>query len=176
MGEWSMWANEQAFLSGILMVMGGIVGLFDFDGFGFAVYTLAAGVFIVVLEYPRGIRKKGSTVQRKFQHILHPVMCRLEPVSTNYFVRFVFYLLISIPCIFQLPTILGGVSIFVAGLIYLKAALGGESWACQTKSNVTRAKTRTNRPPEAPPPRPPAQTGQNNGGFADIQLEAANGH
>ena len=74
---------------------------------------------------------------------------------------------LSVPCIFQLPTILGGVSIFVAALVYFKAALGGESWACKTKADLAKRKeTRTNRPPEAPPPRPPVQ-GATNGGFAE---------
>ena len=78
---------------------------------------------------------------------------------------------------FQLPTVIGGVSIFVAGLIYFKAALGGESWACKMASDVKRKETRTNRAPNVPPPRPPAQQGgQSNSGFTDVQLESANGH
>lgn len=170
-----MWANEHAFVSGIVMLMGGITGVFGFDGAAFAYYTIVVSVLILILEYPRGMRRKGSTVERRFQSILHPVLLALSPVTTNYFVRFIFYLLLSVPCIFQFPTLLGGICLFVAALIYFKAALGGESWSAY-KANVNRSKkTLTNRPPENPPPRPPPQGGEGNEGFTEIALDHVNG-
>ncbi|XP_030831878.1 cytochrome b-245 light chain [Strongylocentrotus purpuratus] len=167
--EWAMWANEHAFVSAIVMLMGGITGVFGFDGAAFAYYTIVASVFVLIVEYPRGMRRKGNTVERRFQSIFHPILLALSPVTTNYFIRFFLYLLLSVPCIFMFPTLLGGICLFIAALIYFKAALGGESWSAST-SRVQRAKTLTNRPPENPPPRPPPQ-GAPNEGFTEVPLE-----
>ncbi|XP_071477481.1 cytochrome b-245 light chain-like [Diadema antillarum] len=171
--EWAMWANEHSFVSAVVMLMGGITGAFGFDGAFFAYYTIAASVLILIIEYPRGMRKKGSTVERRWQSVLHPFLLKLSPLTTNYFVRFILYLLMSIPCIFQFPTLLGGICLFIAAIIYFIAALGGESWKV-SKRTVRRDKTLTNRPPANPPPRPPTQ-GAANEGFTEIPLEQTNG-
>ncbi|XP_022084085.1 cytochrome b-245 light chain-like [Acanthaster planci] len=173
--EWAMWANEHGFVSGIVMLMGGITGVFGFDGFEFAAYTIAAGAFVTLLEYPRSQRRKGSLVPRRFQHILHPIMNCGGPLTKNYYVRFVLYLLMSVPSTFTLPTILGGASLFVGGLIYFRAALGGEDWHVDS-AELARQKTLTNRPPANPPPRPPPQgAAKPDDKFTEIPLGNING-
>lgn len=75
---------------------------------------------------------------------------------------------LCIPCAFQLPTVIGGISLLIAALIYFKAALGGESWT--TAKAPKRQKTLTDRPPVNPPPRPPPEAvahknGADNNGY-----------
>jgi hypothetical protein len=89
-------------------------------------------------------------------------------------VRFVVYLLMSVPSTFTLPTILGGASLFIAGLIYLRAALGGEGWHVDS-AELARQKTLTNRPPANPPPRPPPQGAAKPDNFTEIPLGNVNG-
>ncbi|PIK52764.1 putative cytochrome b-245 light chain-like [Apostichopus japonicus] len=166
--EWAMWANEHAFISGVVMIMGGITGTIGFDGYQFAIYSIVAGLIVCLLEYARSCRRKGSTVERRFQSFLQPVMMLGSPITTNYYVRFVLYLVLCIPCAFQLPTVIGGISLLIAALIYFKAALGGESWT--TAKAPKRQKTLTDRPPVNPPPRPPPEAvahknGADNNGY-----------
>ena len=79
------------------------------------------------------------------------------------------------PSIFTLPTLPGGASLFIAGLIYFKAALGGEGWHVDS-SNIARQKTLTNRPPANPPPRPPTQGAASpQDKFSEIPLDNVNG-
>ncbi|KAJ8042453.1 Cytochrome b-245 light chain [Holothuria leucospilota] len=169
--EWAMWANEHAFISGVVMIMGGITGSINFDGRGFAIYSIVAGVVVCLMEYARSVRRKGTTVERRYQTILQPVISAGSPVLTNYYFRFGLYLIMCIPCAFQLPTLIGGISLLIAALIYFKAALGGESWSTITK--MQRKKTLTDRPPQNPPPRPPVQPtagngmGKENNGFSE---------
>lgn len=151
-----MWANEHAFISGIVMIMGGITGTINFDGMPFAIYTIVAGVIVCLLEYARSCRKKGTTVERRFQSYFQPVINAGSPVLTSYYFRFFLYLVLCIPCAFQLPTVIGGISLLIAALIYFKAALGGESWTSSAAA-PKRSKTLTDRPPQNPPPRPPPE-------------------
>uniref|UniRef100_A0A8Q3WL26 Cytochrome b-245 light chain n=1 Tax=Homo sapiens TaxID=9606 RepID=A0A8Q3WL26_HUMAN len=63
--EWAMWANEQALASGLILITGGIVATAGrFTQWYFGAYSIVAGVFVCLLEYPRGKRKKGSTMER----------------------------------------------------------------------------------------------------------------
>ncbi|XP_071957991.1 cytochrome b-245 light chain-like [Antedon mediterranea] len=158
--EWAMWANEHAFVSGILLVMGGIVGAFDFSGKEFAYYSIAAGVFVTLLEYPRGTRINGKVVPRRFQDKISPIVDFLGPLGRNYFIRFVLYLLMSVPTVFCLPTIMSGVSLFFGSVMYFVAAIGNEEWKPESASALARQKTLTQQPPMNPPPRPPQAKGE----------------
>nr|KAF6285506.1 cytochrome b-245 alpha chain [Myotis myotis] len=63
--EWAMWANEQALASGLILITGGIVATAgQFTQWYFGAYSIVAGVFVCLLEYPRGKRRKGSTMER----------------------------------------------------------------------------------------------------------------
>ncbi|XP_048253338.1 cytochrome b-245 light chain-like isoform X2 [Haliotis rufescens] len=79
-------------------------------------------------------------------------------VTRNYFIRFVFYLIISVPCCFVLPTLLGGMCYLITSAIYFVAALKGEEWkpaGLDTESQSQQPGPRVLQPPSHPPPRRP---------------------
>ncbi|XP_028609540.1 cytochrome b-245 light chain isoform X2 [Grammomys surdaster] len=118
--EWAMWANEQALASGLILITGGIVATAGhFTQWYFGAYSIAAGVLICLLEYPRGKRKKGSTMERCGQKYLTAVVKLFGPLTRNYYVRAVLHLLLSVPAGFLLATILGTVCLAIASVIYL---------------------------------------------------------
>ncbi|XP_029464494.1 cytochrome b-245 light chain [Rhinatrema bivittatum] len=158
--EWAMWANEQALASGLILLAGGIVAVAgQFKRWEFAAYGIAAGVFICLLEYPRGRRKKGSTLERCGQKFMTPVVKVFGPLTRNYYVRAILHAALAVPGGFLLSTVLGTVCLGIASLIYLLAAIRGEEWQpieAQAQEKPRVAET-IKRPPENPPPRPPPE-------------------
>ncbi|MBN3300886.1 CY24A protein, partial [Amia calva] len=66
---------------------------------------------------------------------------------------------LSVPGGFILPTVLGCVSLGIASLIYLAAAIRGEHWEPilpQTETKERQGES-IKQPPQNPPPRPPAE-------------------
>ncbi|XP_059008168.1 cytochrome b-245 light chain isoform X2 [Mustela lutreola] len=130
--EWAMWANEQALASGLILIMGGVVATAgQFTKWYFGVYSIGAGVFVCLLEYPRGKRRKGSTMERW----------------------------LSVPAGFLLATILGTACLAIASSIYLLAAVRGEQWVPIEPKPKERPQVggTIKQPPSNPPPRPPAE-------------------
>ncbi|KAM9191768.1 cytochrome b-245 light chain isoform 2-T2 [Trichechus inunguis] len=130
--EWAMWANEQALASGLILITGGIVATAgQFTQWYFGAYSIAAGVLVCLLEYPRGKRKKGSTMERW----------------------------LSVPAGFLLATILGTACLAIASGIYLLAAIRGEQWTPIEQKPQERPQVggTIKQPPSNPPPRPPAE-------------------
>uniref|UniRef100_G3RR23 Cytochrome b-245 light chain n=1 Tax=Gorilla gorilla gorilla TaxID=9595 RepID=G3RR23_GORGO len=118
--EWAMWANEQALASGLILITGGIVATAGrFTQWYFGAYSIVAGVFVCLLEYPRGKRKKGSTMERWGQKYMTAVVKLFGPFTRNYYVRAVLHLLLSVPAGFLLATILGTACLAIASGIYL---------------------------------------------------------
>uniref|UniRef100_A0A2K5YFS3 Cytochrome b-245 light chain n=1 Tax=Mandrillus leucophaeus TaxID=9568 RepID=A0A2K5YFS3_MANLE len=118
--EWAMWANEQALASGLILITGGIVATAGrFTQWYFGAYSIVAGVFVCLLEYPRGKRKKGSTMERWGQKYMTSVVKLFGPLTRNYYVRAVLHLLLSVPAGFLLATILGTACLAIASGIYL---------------------------------------------------------
>ncbi|XP_035679500.1 cytochrome b-245 light chain-like [Branchiostoma floridae] len=158
--EWAMWANEQAIISAWVMLTGGIIGLTGFNRWEIAAYSVAAGIFIILLEYPRGKRKKGHTIERRYQQYLTRVIHACGTITSNYYIRFVLHLLLCVPAGFQLPTILGALGLFIASIIYFVAAFHGEKWqpiGIDTKGAPSSSnQTVITQPPSQPPPRAPA--------------------
>ncbi|GCC27705.1 cytochrome b-245 light chain [Chiloscyllium punctatum] len=158
--EWAMWANEQALASGLILLIGGVVGVAgQFRDWEFAAYGVAAGVFVILLEYPRGKRRKGTTMERPGQWFLAAVVKLFGPLTRNYYVRAILHACLAVPGGFILPTVLGTVNLGIASLIYLLAAFRKEEWrpiqAAQTqKGHVGKS---IHQPPTNPPPRPPAE-------------------
>ncbi|CAH1778606.1 unnamed protein product [Owenia fusiformis] len=157
--EWAMWANEQAIASSFIVFVGGITAIAgQFSNWGFGVYAVLAGLLILLLEYPRGKRVKGNTMERKYQIYLTKLVDKLGPVSSNYFVRFVIHLLLCVPCCFILPTVLGGMCLIITSAIYFVAALKGEQWkpvGLKSNKEVAVPTVATSQPPSQPPPRAP---------------------
>ncbi|XP_062997059.1 cytochrome b-245 light chain [Elgaria multicarinata webbii] len=159
--EWAMWANEQALASGLILVTGGIVAVSgQFKNWQFAAYSIAAGVFICLLEYPRGKRKKGSTIERCGQKFFTPVVKVFGPLTRNYYVRAILHACLAIPTGFLLATVLGTVCLAIASVIYLLAATRGEQWdpiEMRARERPLEPGVTIKHPPTNPPPRPPVE-------------------
>jgi len=52
----------------------------------------------------------------------------LGPITRNYFVRFALLVIVGVPGCFLTPTLLGGLCLLIASIIYFVAALKGEYW------------------------------------------------
>lgn len=156
--EWAMWANEQAVASSFILISGGIIGVAGFfKGWEMGIYAILAGIAVLLIEYPRGKRKYArSTQERKWQRPLSAFLNCCGPVSRNYFVRFITHLILCIPACFILATLLGGVCLFVASMIYMVAAFRGEEWIAvgldETDPDPVR-ELKSFKQPQKPPPR-----------------------
>ncbi|XP_069757338.1 cytochrome b-245 light chain [Narcine bancroftii] len=158
--EWAMWANEQALASGLILLIGGVVGVAgQFKSWQFAAYGIAAGVFVMLLEYPRGKRRKGTTLERPGQRFLAAVVKLFGPFTRNYYIRAILHACLAVPGGFILPTVLGTVNLGIASLIYLLAAIKKEEWnPIQSQDSKNRQVGKSiHQPPSNPPPRPPAE-------------------
>lgn len=127
--EWAVWANEHAVVSASVLVLGGLVGCFHPAGrsWPLLVYSVVFGVLVFLFEYPRA-RKTEKSKGRKYQEVLIPYLNQLGLLSRNYFVRFTGYMILLTPCYFSLPTLMGSSCLFLAGILYLIAAIKGEEW------------------------------------------------
>ncbi|XP_014730023.1 PREDICTED: cytochrome b-245 light chain [Sturnus vulgaris] len=156
--EWAMWANEQALAAGLILLTGGIVAVAgQFKGWYFAAYSIAAGVLVCLLEYPRSKRKKGSTMERCGQKYLTAVVKLFGPLTRNYYIRAILHAALAVPAGFLLSTILGTVCLGIASGIYLLAAVRGEEWRPIEQKPRERPQVggTFKQPPSNPPPRPP---------------------
>uniref|UniRef100_A0A670YPQ6 Cytochrome b-245 light chain n=1 Tax=Pseudonaja textilis TaxID=8673 RepID=A0A670YPQ6_PSETE len=89
-----------------------------------ALQGLVAGVFVCFLEYPRGKRKKGSTLERCGQKYFTAAVKSCGPLTRNYYVRAVLHACLAVPAGYLLATILGTVCLAIASGIYLL------KWVC----------------------------------------------
>lgn len=155
-----MWANEQALASGLILMTGGIVATAgQFTQWYLGTYSIAAGVLVCLLEYPRGRRTKGSTMERCGQKYMTKVVKAFGPLSRNYYIRAFLHLGLSVPAGFLLATILGTACLAIASGIYLLAAIRGEQWTPIEPKPKERPQVggTIKQPPSNPPPRPPAE-------------------
>uniref|UniRef100_A0A8C7DVU9 Cytochrome b-245 light chain n=1 Tax=Naja naja TaxID=35670 RepID=A0A8C7DVU9_NAJNA len=158
--EWAMWANEQALAAGLILVTGGIVAVSgQFKRWEIAAYAIVAGVFVCFLEYPRGKRKKGSTIERCGQKYFTVAVKSCGPLTRNYYVRAILHACLAVPAGYLLATILGTVCLAIASGIYLLAAIRGEEWRPIEAKPQERPQVggTIKHPPTNPPPRPPAE-------------------
>ncbi|EDO36606.1 predicted protein [Nematostella vectensis] len=171
--EWAMWANEQGVITSFVLALGGTLGVAGmFKKYEFGAYSIALGVLVFLIEYPRGKRKQGKkTQERSYQRCLTRLVSGLGIVGRNYYIRFVFYLLSCIPCCFFLPTILGGFSLFFTSIIYLCAALSGEKWQPCLDSKADRTPgINPSHHPTVPPPRNPRSQSLDNLGVSSSSV------
>ncbi|XP_064599018.1 cytochrome b-245 light chain-like [Liolophura sinensis] len=160
--EWAMWANEQAIVSSVVTILGGIIAIAgQFNRWQIGIYAISVGFLVFLLEYPRGKRQKGNTIERMYQQYMTRVIRCGGPVTRNYYVRFVLHLVICVPLVFILPTLLGGASLLITSAIYFVAAIKGEEWKPvgldrkQSPSKKAGPKASISRPPKRAPPRGP---------------------
>ncbi|XP_044767206.1 cytochrome b-245 light chain isoform X2 [Neomonachus schauinslandi] len=143
-----------------VLIMGGIVATAgQFTKWYFGVYSIGAGVFVCLLEYPRGKRRKGSTMERCGQKYMTKVLKVFGPLTRNYYIRAFLHLGLSVPAGFLLATILGTACLAIASSIYLLAAVRGEQWIPIEPKPKERPQVggTIKQPPSNPPPRPPAE-------------------
>uniref|UniRef100_A0A8C8FNK4 Cytochrome b-245 light chain n=1 Tax=Oncorhynchus tshawytscha TaxID=74940 RepID=A0A8C8FNK4_ONCTS len=143
--EWAMWANEQALAAGLILLTGGIVGVAgQFRDWEFAAYAIAAGVFVCLLEYPRGKRNKGTSVERTGQYCFTVCVKSFGPLTRNYYVRAFLHAHQNNPFIYVIEG----------------AAIRGEQWEpiLPRKESARKPVGESIKlPPQNPPPRPPAE-------------------
>ncbi|CAG5123178.1 unnamed protein product [Candidula unifasciata] len=157
--EWARWANENAIASSCVVIMGGILAVSgQFELWQVGVYSIIMGVLMILLEYPRGRRQKGTSPERKFQFPLSVVVSKGRLLTRSYLVRFIVYLIISVPCCFILPTLLGAVCYMTTGCIYLAAGISGEEWTPIGREPMQQGPT-VFEEIRRPPPRGPVQEG-----------------
>lgn len=165
--EYSFFANEQAFASALLLIAGGLIGVVpyynnfkgiqQFTVWQICAFSLVAGCVIFCIEYPRGKRRKGQSVERKHQHCFSVVLSHLGVFGRNYYIRFIFYLLTGVACVFHIASVLGGLCLVIASLVYLVAAVKGEAWQpVERAPEEGEGKRYVAEAPSQPPPRRPA--------------------
>ncbi|XP_067930343.1 cytochrome b-245 light chain-like [Watersipora subatra] len=168
--EYAFWANEQTFGSAFLLFLGGVTGALPYVGFDgkatqfnyywAGIYSAIIGLILMIVEYPRGKRRKGRTMERRYQSGLARFVGALGPLTRNYFSRFVIYFLLAIPSCILITTILGGVGVIIGSFIYLTSAIKGEEWlspsadAAQAPSAAANARYIADAPNNPPPRRP----------------------
>jgi hypothetical protein len=150
--EWAMWANEHVLLTGyVLAIFSILTVIFRFSLWQIAIYGLCLAVLIILIEYPRSGRIVKKSKARPLQNYPSVLLTKLGPFARNYFIRFVAYILLSIPCLFLISTIAPAISLVIGAGVYGLAALYEEQWI------PVEAKTKdaTIPMPTRPPPREP---------------------
>lgn len=152
-----MWGNEQGVITSVVLLIGGILGTAaQFNKWHYALYTLILGLLVLLIEYPRGKREKGKkTLERWNQKPFTQFVMCFGVFGRNYWFRFVFYILAAVPAFFFLSTILGGASLVFTSLIYLRAAISGETWKPCLPDEKADTANKQSDPPKQPPPRGP---------------------
>lgn len=150
--EWAMWANEHVLITGYCLAMFSILTIvLRFSLWYIGIYGLVLALFIILVEYPRSGRVVKKSKARKFQEYPAALVSRLGPITRNYFVRFILYLLLSLPCLFLIATITPAISLVLGACIYGLAGLYHEGWKpVEPKIQETAVAM-----PSRPPPREP---------------------
>ncbi|GFO24976.1 cytochrome b-245 light chain [Plakobranchus ocellatus] len=157
--EWAIWANENAIASSVLTIIGGFLAVTgQYDMWQIGIYAIVIGFLALLLEYPRSKRKKGKhDYERRYQYVVTVIVMKGGLFTRNYFIRFVFYLVISVPCCFILQTVLGASCLIITSFIYLAAGVKGEEWQpIPLKKDEQGPKVIAE--PTRPPPRRPDTT------------------
>lgn len=151
--------TNASLLLAVLMTGGIVATAGQFTQWYLGTYSIAAGVLVCLLEYPRGRRTKGSTMERCGQKYMTKVVKAFGPLSRNYYIRAFLHLGLSVPAGFLLATILGTACLAIASGIYLLAAIRGEQWTPIEPKPKERPQVggTIKQPPSNPPPRPPAE-------------------
>ncbi|KAI9204918.1 uncharacterized protein BJ171DRAFT_459074 [Polychytrium aggregatum] len=105
--EWRHWARLQSYSSGFMILTGGIISLW-YPNLIVAIVNICLGLIIMAWEHPI------------------PPFNKLGFVSSNYYLRAVFYAGVVAASMFQAPTMTGGFCLVCAVFTYLRAAINGE--------------------------------------------------
>jgi cytochrome b-245, alpha polypeptide len=150
--EWAMWANEHTLFTGYFLAIFSILTIiYQFKLWPIGIYSLLLSITIIIFEYPRSGRIVKTSRSRRFQEYPSALIVKLGPLARNYFVRFVVYILLSIPCIFLISTIAPALSLMIGACVYGLAALYKEQWIPVDR----KTQHKTTEFPNRPPPRLP---------------------
>lgn len=151
--EWAMWANEHVLFTGYTLAIFSILTIiYQFPLWQIAVYGLILSIVIILLEYPRSGRIVKKSRPRAFQKFPSILVSKLGLIGRNYFIRFVAYILLSLPLLFLIGTITPALSLVIGAIVYGLAALYQEQWIpVETKKETEE----TIPMPTRPPPRAP---------------------
>ena len=152
--EWAMWANEHVLFTGYTLAIFSILTIvYRFPLWQIAVYGLVLSILIILLEYPRSGRIVKKSRPRTLQKYPTILVSKLGPIGRNYFIRFVAYILFSLPCLFLIGTIAPALSLVIGAIVYGVAALYQEQWIpVETKKEEEEAVPMPTRPPPRAPP------------------------
>lgn len=146
--EWAMWANEHVLLTGyVLGIFSILTIIFRFSLWQIGIYGLILSVFIIIIEYPRSGRIVKKSKPRPLQKYPSFLLTKLGPLTRNYFIRFVLYILLSFPCLFLISTITPAISLFIGAGAYGLAALFQEQWKPVEPKSADDAVPMPTRPP-----------------------------
>ncbi|CAF4609827.1 unnamed protein product [Rotaria socialis] len=146
--EWAMWANEHVLLTGYILGTFSILTIIlQFSLWPIGIYGLILAVFIIIIEYPRSGRIVKKSKPRPLQKYPSVLLTKLGPLTRNYFIRFVLYILLSLPCLFLISTITPAISLFIGAGAYGLAALYQEQWKPVEPKTTDDAVPMPTRPP-----------------------------
>lgn len=174
--EWAFWANQMCMYGTITLMMtsliafhdvfldpSGLLGAakedvnYDVTGQLLRVWALVGSIIIFLIEYPRSkrnySRRGGRVKQRPMQWVMvHFVNSTV--IFRYYLVRFITYLVISMPCFFLFPTCASAILISIGSCVYLLAAFKKEVWMPMFRVKAdTSVVIKNLAPPTAAPPR-----------------------
>ncbi|BFZ00193.1 hypothetical protein BsWGS_03232 [Bradybaena similaris] len=126
--EWAMWANENAIASSCVVILGGILAICgQFALWQIGVYSMYPNIQCVKLLLHTLLCQCMLYINR-FQFPLSVLVSKARLLTRTYLIRFIVYLIISVPCCFILPTLLGALCYMTTSCIYLVAGIRGEEW------------------------------------------------
>lgn len=154
--EWHMWGNVLSTFGSLCLVLGAVLGLIIKYGKREVFFvTLPLGILIFFMEWPRGARKNGRTMPRSHQDIITPFLEKLGFAWTNFYIRAVGYIAVAVPAFLELATIMGGVVLVIAAVVYIVAAFKKESWKpLKNRARAAKQGQIIAAPTTAPPRRP----------------------
>mmetsp|Transcript_5011 Transcript_5011/g.12974 ORF Transcript_5011/g.12974 Transcript_5011/m.12974 type:complete len:273 (+) Transcript_5011:73-891(+) len=162
--EWQMWANVLAVCGGCLLILGGIIGQFGFENDAIATFSIAWGVMVCLIEWPRSKRLRGNTMTRLFQGLIVKILEKFGKFWINLYFRSTVYIGAAIPTFFCLPCVFGGVVTIISGVVYMVAAFKGETWKPLYPRGARGPKTGSViKAPTYAPPRRPSDRGREDG-------------
>ena len=124
-----MWANEHVLITGYcLAIFSTLTIVLQFALWQIAIYGLIISLVIILVEYPRSGRIVKKSKARPLQQYPSVLLTKLGPLTGNYFIRFVAYILLSLPCLFLISTIAPAISLVIGAGVYGLAALYQEKW------------------------------------------------
>jgi hypothetical protein len=143
--EWAMWANEHVLLTGYVLAIFSILTIiFRFPLWQIAIYGLILALFIILIEYPRSGRIVKKSRARPLQQYPSVLLTKLGPLTRNYFIRFIAYILL-------ISTIAPAISLVIGAGAYGLAALYQEQWKpVEPKATDDAVPMPTRPPPRAP--------------------------